>query len=190
MSAHAELRILLLEDVPEEAEISMRELRRAGLEFVSRRVQTRADFAQSLEDFAPDLILADAKLPGFDGRSALQMLQSRKQVYRQNGVYYFRPWAFLITDGGPTDAWHNAARLVRSGEETKSLMFFAVGVEGANMEVLKQIAIREPMRLKGLRFRDLFSWLSNSLGSVSRSTPGEPVPLQNPATPDGWAFAG
>jgi signal transduction histidine kinase len=77
MSTQSELRILLLEDVPEEAEISVRELRRAGLEFASRRVQTRADFAQALEDFEPDLILADAKLPGFDGRSALQMLKDR-----------------------------------------------------------------------------------------------------------------
>ncbi len=77
MSTHAELKILLLEDVPEEAEVVLRELSRAGLEFVSQRVQTRADFAAALEQFAPDLVLADAKLPGFDGRSAIQMVKNR-----------------------------------------------------------------------------------------------------------------
>jgi two-component system, NarL family, sensor histidine kinase UhpB len=75
MSTHSDLKILMLEDVPEEAEVLERELRKAGLTFNARRVQTRADFAAALEEFAPDLILADAKLPAFDGRSALQMVR-------------------------------------------------------------------------------------------------------------------
>jgi diguanylate cyclase (GGDEF)-like protein len=73
----AELKILMLEDVPEEAELVQRELHKAGLEFVARRVQTRAAFAESLEQFAPDLVLADSKLPAFDGRVALQMVRQR-----------------------------------------------------------------------------------------------------------------
>jgi signal transduction histidine kinase len=71
------LKILMLEDVPEEAEVLERELRRAGLMFVARRVQTKADFTAALDEFGPDLILADAKLPAFDGRSALQMVGQR-----------------------------------------------------------------------------------------------------------------
>ena len=77
MDTHTELAILMLEDVPEEAEILERELRWAGLKFNARRVQTKADFAAALENFAPDLILADAKLPAFDGWSALQMVRNR-----------------------------------------------------------------------------------------------------------------
>jgi len=75
-----ELRILMLEDVPEEAEVVQRELHASGLAFVARRVQTRSDFAAALEEFAPDLILADSKLPAFDGRSALQMVRQKDSL--------------------------------------------------------------------------------------------------------------
>jgi signal transduction histidine kinase len=77
MSTQPDVKILMLEDVPEEAEVLERELRKAGLGFVAQRVQTKADFAEALDEFAPDLILADAKLPKFDGHSALQMVRQR-----------------------------------------------------------------------------------------------------------------
>jgi DNA-binding NtrC family response regulator len=72
-----ELKILMLEDVPEEAEVLQRELHKSGLEFVARRVQSRHAFAQALEQFAPDLVLADSSLPAFDGRTALQMVREK-----------------------------------------------------------------------------------------------------------------
>ena len=119
----------------------------------------------------------------------LQMLEARKQVYRHSGITYYRPWVFLITDGGPTDGWRNAASVVHAGDndDRKSFSFFTVAVHGANMEILAQISRREPLKLQGLRFRDLFAWLSSSLGGVSRSTPGTQVLLPPPTGPSGWA---
>ena len=77
MSGADELRILLLEDIAEEAEIVERELHKSGLRFAALRVQTRQAFSDALRQFAPDLILADSKLPGFDGRRALELVNTR-----------------------------------------------------------------------------------------------------------------
>lgn len=150
-------------------------------------VRVESDF-QTADVFQPSTLVASGDTPmGAAIEQGLEMLTQRKAVYKQNGITHFRPWIFLITDGGPTDHWQAAATAVRSGESSKSFSFFPVAVEGANMDTLKQISVREPIRLKGLRFRDFFLWLSNSLSSVSRSTPGDPVPPQNPI-PYGWAI--
>jgi uncharacterized protein YegL len=116
--------------------------------------------------------------------AALQSLEQRKSLYRSNGISYFRPWIFLITDGAPTDNWERAAMQLREGEKQKSFAFFAVGVEGARMDILQQISVRDPIKLQGLKFRELFQWLSSSMKSVSQSVPGTDIPL---LPPSGWA---
>ena len=65
------LRILVLEDLATDYELVLRELRKAGLDFTARRAETEGAFRTQLQEFAPDLILADYSLPGYDGLSAL-----------------------------------------------------------------------------------------------------------------------
>jgi len=150
-------------------------------------VQVIQDFVTA-DYFDPPELRAEADTPmGSAIETALDLLQSRKDTYKANGIAYYRPWVFLITDGGPTDYWQTAAHRVKDGEAKKSFAFFCIGVEDARIDILSQISTRKPLQLKELRFRDLFLWLSSSLKSVSRSTPGDEVPLQNPTTPDGWA---
>lgn len=70
------LRVLLLEDRPADAELVLRALTKAGIAAQWRRVQTEADFVATLAT-PPDLILADFRLPQFDGLKALQLVRDR-----------------------------------------------------------------------------------------------------------------
>lgn len=72
-----EVRILMLEDVATDAELAERELRTANIPYSIKRVETRDAFVKGLEEFAPDIILADYKLPSFDGMDALSIARER-----------------------------------------------------------------------------------------------------------------
>ena len=68
-----QLRILILEDMPMDAELMEYELVRASIPFTARRVETREAFLSALDEFAPDVILSDYTLPRFDGMTALAL---------------------------------------------------------------------------------------------------------------------
>lgn len=138
-------------------------------------------------DFTPPTLVANGATPmGEAIMQAIEAISERKRMYKQNGLHYYRPWIFLITDGEPTDAWQTAAASVRAGEMKKAFAFFCVGVEGANFETLGQISVREPLHLKGYSFREMFVWLSQSQRSVSHSNPGQEDQVKL-SSPSGWA---
>lgn len=117
---------------------------------------------------------------------ALDMVQARKSEYRTNGIAYYRPWVFMITDGEPQgeldQVVEQATRRLHDDEANKRVAFFTVGVENANMTRLSQISVRTPLKLNGLNFTEMFLWLSASMTAVSYSKVDEQVALP----PVGW----
>ena len=140
------------------------------------------------DSFQPPVLEASGETPMGEAVSrALALLWERKDIYKQNSIDYFRPWILLVTDGKPTDTgWEAAADAARAEESRKGVSFYAIGVEGADMQKLARFSDqRPPLKLKGLAFRELFQWLSKSLSAVAQLRPGEQAPL----APVGWAQA-
>ena len=150
----------------------------------------------SIEEFETPMLVAAGSTPmGGAILKAINLVEQRKKDYKDVGVDYFRPWIFMITDGGPTDMspgdsmWNEVIKKVNDGENSDNFLFFTIGVEPANMELLQQIAPpqRQPVKLKPGMFREMFLWLSKSQGKISASKGlGEQIVLDNPAGPDGW----
>jgi DNA-binding NtrC family response regulator len=76
VNAHHRLRILSLEDDPNDMELIQAALETEGLAIEMARVDTQTAFRASLEKGGIDLILADYTLPSFDGLSALRLAKS------------------------------------------------------------------------------------------------------------------
>ncbi len=109
-------------------------------------------------------------------RVGIQKVEDRKNWYKQTKQKYYRSWIVLMTDGAP-DAGQDInglAQEIQTGVSAKSFNFFAVGVDGAKMNVLQQISSSEmqPAMLEGLKFSDFFKWLSASMAAIQNSTDG------------------
>jgi signal transduction histidine kinase len=71
------LRILMLEDLEEDAGLVDRALHKGDLKFERIRVDTAESFIQALDEFKPDIILSDHSLPQFNSIEALNICQQK-----------------------------------------------------------------------------------------------------------------
>jgi len=97
-----DIKILILEDNTADADLLVRHLTKSGLSFVSKIVESRKSFEDSLENFLPDIILSDYSLPSFDAVSAFKIIKDKNLNI-----------PFIIISG--TIGEENAVMLIKEG---------------------------------------------------------------------------
>jgi PAS domain S-box-containing protein len=71
------IRVLIVEDLPTDVELSEREVRKSLGACIFRLAETREGYLAALDEFRPGLIVSDFKLPQFDGLTALKLALER-----------------------------------------------------------------------------------------------------------------
>ena len=108
-------------------------------------------------------------------------LKERRRLYKSKGISSYKPWVILMSDGAPNDDWEGPAKAMRSLGEQRKLQYIGIGIgEGADFNTLRSILPEHPgpVKLKGLCFKEFFSWLTDSLKSVSASSVAEQDKIQ------------
>jgi CheY-like chemotaxis protein len=95
------LHVLIVEDQAADAELTIRSLRTAGLQFRWEQVDTEAGLREALTR-APDLVISDGQVPGFGGMEALAIVRAEAP-----GT------PFILLSGAPWD--HRAQEALEAG---------------------------------------------------------------------------
>lgn len=151
------LKILILEDNLNDADLIIYELKKSSFIFTSEVVQTRETYENALSRFKPDIILSDYSLPSFDGVSAFNIKQSK-----------YPDIPFIVISG--TIGEENAVDLIKNGVTDYALKdkLFTLtpkitrALEEANAKQQK-IRTTEKLRESETRFRHLMEAIPDAL---------------------------
>ena len=126
---------------------------------------------------------------------AMDAVTQRKDDYRMNGISYYRPWVLLLTDGYPEhdseDELTAVGQRVREAHNARQCNLFAIICDDNDENEAAFSVIRDkitppgrpPKKVTSANFSELFIWLSNSMTSVSRSSPTDQIVLEDTS---GW----
>lgn len=148
-------------------------------------VELMGDWTDAMDFVPPELHAGGLTPMGAAMRCALDEIEAQKSQMRSAGVSYKRPIVMLLSDGEPTDDWQNVAADCKSAESANKVNIMAIGIgDQANRNTLSAFSNKGALNLQGLKFKELFIWLSRSIQAVSRAASGGTVQL-NPV--DSWA---
>jgi uncharacterized protein YegL len=146
-----------------------------------------------VDQFVPPVLQTKGSTALVDGvREGINLVRARKQFYKSTGQPYNRPWIILITDGAPDKGQDvgGLAQEIANGMASKDFFFLGIGVAGADMSMLENIAGSytdktgthkvSPLPLDSAKFSEFFKWLSHSMAIASsdaNSPGGHDIPV-------------
>jgi uncharacterized protein YegL/DNA-binding transcriptional regulator YhcF (GntR family) len=144
-----------------------------------------------VEHWAVSTLTADGNTPlGPAMQMAADMIESRRALYRQNDISSYVPWMFILTDGAPDQGPELVAAISRveqmqqvtAGSKSPKLIAYACSTD-TREEAMSRLRAVTPRtyKLEGMAYREVFLWLTASLKTVTRTSPGTPIML--PETP-------
>ena len=157
------LRILFVEDQPNDQQLAVWQLREAGFDITSLRVETQDAFVQALDEFQPNLIISDYSMPEFDGMQALILFLELK-----------RDIPFIMLTGSMNE--DTAVECLKAGasdyviKEHISRLPFAVQEAMAKLQVQKEKAqAEEKLRESEDRYRLLIESSADDIYILDRT---------------------
>ena len=127
--------------------------------------------------------------------TALELLNARKEGYKELGIKYFQPWLVVITDGAPQgpNAMQNMERAIAACNELEKedkLVVFNIGVgSGVDFDILRRLSVKrpEPISVNSADFGKLFEFLGSSSSSIVSSGMNDDALYNIDTTPQGTA---
>jgi PAS domain S-box-containing protein len=166
------LAVLIVEDMESDAQLIVRLLKKAGYELVFEQVETAEQMRAALESRSWDIVISDYKLPQFDGRAALQLLQDTR-----------RDLPFIVVSG--TIGEETAVSMMKAGAHDYLIKGNLARLAPAVKRELEQAEMRrgrrqaeEALRESEERYHSLFD---RTLDGVYRSTHDGKFISVNPA---------
>lgn len=154
-------------------------------------VQTEMPFKPAMEYQAPKLVAEGLTALNEAIDTALDVLEERKDLYKQNGINYYRPWLFVLTDGEATDEERESATKtrLRGYIDRKKVVFMPMAIgESVNKEKLREYYPEDApskvvLSADSKHFKEAFVWLSESLTVIAKSDPTVSEEVNLPPTP-------
>lgn len=109
---------------------------------------------------------------------AQEIIDTRKQYYKSQGIPYYRPWIVVMTDGDPYPAGQDVAGIaakIKADAADKKYVFFIIGIGNEVQDsVLTTLATPEfpAARMDAVKFSEFFTWLSASASVVVNDNAG------------------
>ena len=150
----------------------------------------------SKEKGLPEITASTTLTPIGEGvLTALELLNARKEGYKEMGIKYFQPWLVVITDGAPQgpNAMQNMERAIEACNELErddKLVVFNIGVgSGVDFDILKRLSVKrpEPISVNSADFGKLFEFLGSSSSSIVSSGMNDDALYNIDTTPQGKA---